>query len=199
MTAIADTDLEQQVRFLMEADKLKGVDRRTKLVDKSRFENSAEHSWHVALCAMVFSSYAADEVDLSRVIRMLLIHDIVEIDAGDTFAYDSVGYEDKLERETEASNRLFGVLPASQGTDLSSLWAEFEENQSPEARYANAIDRVMPVLHNYYAEGASWQKHDITRDQVLKRISVIVDGAPALWPFMTDLLDDAVKKGYLLP
>lgn len=192
-------ELGQEIRFLVEADKLKGIERRTLIVDESRRENSAEHSWHVALAAMTFAPYAAAGVDVAHAMRLLLVHDIVEIDAGDTFAYDKVGYEDKLERETEAMQRLFGLLPDAQQQDFASLWLEFEENETPTAHYANAIDRIMPLLHNYYTKGATWQQHGIRRSQVIERNQGIQKGLPELWPYVVDILEDSVQQGYLLP
>ncbi len=163
--------LDRQVDFLVEIDKLKGIDRRSRLVDDSRFENSAEHSWHVAACAAVLAQHAAPGVDLSRVLQMLLVHDIVEIDAGDTFAYDPSGRSSQYEREAQASARLFGLLPVDQAAGLSSLWEEFDAAETPDAQFANAVDRFMPLLHNYHTEGSSWRKHDVTHAQVLERMA----------------------------
>ena len=192
-------DIEQQIAYLMEIDKLKGIERRTKDVDRSRFENSAEHSWHVALCAMVLSPYAGAEIDLPRVVQMLLVHDIVEIDAGDTFAYDDVGRQDQHDRESVAADRIFGMLPQQQGEELLALWQEFEAAESVDAKFANAIDRFIPLLHNYYTEGETWRKHSITKAQVLERNAIVKSGAPQLWAYVQSIIDDSVSKGYLLP
>ena len=132
-----------------------------------------------------------------RVLQMLLVHDIVEIDAGDTFAYDPSGRSSQYEREAQASARLFGLLPVDQAAGLSSLWEEFDAAQTPDAQFANAVDRFMPLLHNYHTEGSSWRKHDVTHAQVLERMACIQDGMPALWPYVVSLLDDAVQRGYL--
>ena len=192
-------ELDEQVGFLIELDKLKGVYRRSPLMDGSRYENTAEHSWHVAVCATVFARYATSDVDISRVVRMLLVHDIVEIDAGDTFAYDATGRIDQFDREQLASERIFGLLPADQGKELASLWAEFDALETPDSRFANAVDRFLPVLHNYHNQGHSWKKHGVSRTQVDGRVACIEAAAPSLWPYVTALLDDAVRRGYLAP
>ena len=194
-----DNELGRKIDFLLEIDKLKTINRRSVLVDGSRYENSAEHSWHVAMCATVLADYASDAVDMVRVIQLLLVHDIVEIDAGDTFAYDAVGKMDQRERELAASPRIFGLLPCKQAIDLSALWEEFDAQATAESKFANAVDRFMPLLHNYYSEGSSWRKHGVGHDQVLVRMAPIQEAAPALWPYVLQLLNDAVEKGYLLP
>lgn len=143
----------------MEIDKLKTVLRKTFLIDKSRLENTAEHSWHISLMAVVLLEHANDPtLDLNRIIRMLLLHDLVEIDAGDTFAYDAKGYQDKEEREQAAANRLFGLLPEDSQEEWMTLWREFEDGVTPEAKYAAALDRLHPVIHNHYTGGVSWKK-----------------------------------------
>lgn len=193
-----DPRLARQLEFILEVDRLKKVERRTVLTDRSRLENSAEHSWHIALMAVLLSEYSSgDELDLFRVVQMLLIHDIVEIDAGDTFVYDAKAHEDKEEREREAAERLFGLLPEDQGEHLHRLWEEFEARETPEARYAGALDRLQPVLHNLMTEGGSWQQHGVRRSQVVERNAPMEDGAPALWSHVLELLDEAVAKGHL--
>lgn len=191
--------LECQIRFLTEADKLKGVLRRSILMNGSRLENSAEHSWHVSLAALALAGYATEGVDISHVIRMLLVHDLVEIDAGDTFAYDVSGRSDQLQRESAAAKRLFGLLPARQSDEFMALWVEFDARETAESHYANAIDRLLPLLHNYRSKGGTWLKHGVRRAQVLERMRPIESGAPDLWPFVCTLIDDAVDKGYMLP
>ena len=193
--------LRQQIEFIVEIDKLKSVLRQTSLVDGSRRENSAEHSWHIALMAVVLAEYANAEVDLLHTLKMLLIHDTVEIDAGDTFAYDEVGALDKEDREDRAARRIFGLLPADQGAEFYALWREFEGRETPEARLANAMDRMMPVLHNYYNHGGTWRRRDIeiNRVRVEKRVHPIDDGSHELWAFIEELLDDAVERGMLRP
>jgi putative hydrolase of HD superfamily len=193
--------LKRQIAFVVEIDKLKTVFRRTYLItDRSRHENDAEHSWHLAMMAMLLSEYADDpDLDVLQVIRMLLIHDIVEIDAGDTFAYDAIGHESKAEREAEAANRLFGLLPQDQGEWLHRLWQEFELKQTPESKFAAAVDRLQPLLHNYYTDGAAWKEYGINSDQVLAYNRKIADCSGRLWQFVRSLLSDAVNRGFLLP
>jgi putative hydrolase of HD superfamily len=190
--------LTRQIAFIREIDKLKSVLRQTLILDGSRRENTAEHSWNIAVFAMLMYEYAAPpRPDLNRVIRMLLVHDIVEVDAGDTFAYDAVGYEDKAERERAAADRLFGMLPEDQREEWMGLWREFEEVKTPDSRYANAIDRLLPLVHNYYTGGNSWIRHGIVRSQVIRRIGPVESIAPGLWRFALDLLDRAVRQGIL--
>ncbi len=164
--------LQLQITFLRELDKLKGVVRQTVLADKSRHENTAEHSWHATMAALTLAEYANEPVDVTQVIKMLLVHDIVEIDAGDTFAFDKTGYVDKSEREQLAAARIFGLLPAGQGEELKALWLEFEAVESSDAKFANAIDQLMPFLHNVWAEGQGcWKEHQLTYEQVLPVVS----------------------------
>jgi putative hydrolase of HD superfamily len=189
--------LERQLAFLREIDRLKGVVRQTLLLDGSRRENSAEHSWHLAVMALVLAEYAAEPVDLGRVLAMLLVHDLVEVDAGDTFAYDPEAARDKAEREQTAARRLFGLLPPEQGDRLRGLWEEFESGRTPEARFAAALDRLQPLIHNYYTAGASWRRHGVTREQVLERTGAIASGSPALGAYARHLVDAAVAQGML--
>ncbi|TJY44582.1 HD domain-containing protein [Cohnella pontilimi] len=193
-----DERLTRQISFIAEIDKLKGVLRRTRIMDASRFENTAEHSWNIAVFAMLMHEYAEEpRPNLDRVVRMLLIHDIVEIDAGDTFAYDSAGYVDKEEREQAAARRIFGLLPDDQRDEWTELWKEFEAVETKESRYANAMDRLLPLVHNYYTGGASWVKHGIVRSQVVRRVAPVESICPHLWRFAMELLDRAVGKGIL--
>jgi len=189
--------LAQQIQFVIEIDKLKGVLRQTLLTDRSRRENSAEHSWHIALMAVLLAEYAPQPVDVLRVIKMLLVHDLVEIDAGDTFCYDVQHNESKADREAQAADRLFGLLPADQADELRSLWDEFEAQQTMDAQFAATLDRLQPMLHNYETAGGTWQQYGITRDRVLHRAAPIATGAPTLWEFVQQLIEDAVNKGYL--
>jgi putative hydrolase of HD superfamily len=193
-----DDRLEQQIRFIRELDRLKSVQRQTWLIDTHRKENSAEHSWHIAVMALVLAEYTPDgEADLGRVIRMLLVHDIVEIDAGDTFCYDTTAVDGQHEREQAAARRLFGLLPEDIGLKFKALWDEFEAQQTPEALLANALDRLQPILNNFYTDGKSWQDNGISREQVLARNRVMARGAPVLWDYIEKLLDRAVEKGFL--
>ena len=190
--------LEQQVTFILEIDRLKTVYRRTYLTDTSRFENSAEHSWHIAVMAMLLAEHAnTPEVDQLRVIKMLLIHDLVEIDAGDTFAYDSAAHADKAAREQAAADRLFGLLPADQAAEFRALWDEFEARQSPEAKFAGALDRLQPLLHNLYTHGKSWQEHGVRKSQVVSLNRRMAEGAPDLWTYAEKWLEQAAAEGNL--
>lgn len=178
-------------------DKLKQIIRQTPLLDGSRLENDAEHSWHLAMLVLILGEYAEKPVDLTRVLKMVLIHDIVEIDAGDTFCYHPTAHEDKAERELRAAERLFGLLPPEQGHELRALWDEFELRQSNEARFANAVDRVQPLLHNCLTGGLGWKRHGVQLAQVLRRNRPILQGAPLLWDYMQALLRQAVERGHL--
>jgi len=197
MLPSAPDRLARQLRFILEIDRLKGVLRRTLLTDGSRRENSAEHSWHIALAAVLLAEHATEEVDTARVVKMLLVHDVVEIDAGDTYAYDVAAHDDKEERERAAAGRIFGLLPDDQEGEMWALWEEFEGGETAESRFANAIDRLQPMLHNYATEGMAWQQHGVVSSQVLQRNRVIGDGAPSLWEFAERLMAEAVGRGYL--
>ncbi|MBW2176247.1 MAG: HD domain-containing protein [Deltaproteobacteria bacterium] len=190
--------LEKQIQFIIEIDKLKKIVRQTLLTDHSRKENDAEHSWHIALMSVLLSEYAQEKsIDLLHVVTMLLVHDLVEIDAGDTFCYDQKGNADKLERETKAADRIFNILPEDQAASFRSLWDEFEAGKTAEARFAAAMDRLQPLLHNYNTEGGTWKEHRILKDQVIIRNSAIEKGSSTLWAFAAQLIDDAVDKGFL--
>ncbi|MBI4472840.1 MAG: HD domain-containing protein [Acidobacteria bacterium] len=188
---------EQQINFLLEIDKLKSVLRRTYLIAEDRHENTAEHSWHLAMMAMLLAEYANEPIVTARVIMMVLVQDIVEIDAGDTYFYDAAGALDKAERERRAADRLFAVLPEDQGRELRELWEELESGQTPESRFASALDRFIPQLHNYYTQGKSWKEHGVTAERVLERNASMAGGSTKLWEWTRALLDDAVEKGFL--
>jgi putative hydrolase of HD superfamily len=190
--------LEKQMAFIIEIGKLKHVLRRTITIDRDRNENDAEHSWHLAMMAVLLADHAGDSgIDLLRVLKMALIHDIVEIDAGDTYCYDEQANEDKREREVKAADRIFAMLPSDQAVELRSLWEEFEARRTPEARYAAALDRLQPLLLNYHAGGKSWRQHGVTRDQVIRRNQPVVDASPVLWRYARLLIDKALKEGLL--
>ncbi|HET7559768.1 MAG TPA: HD domain-containing protein [Limnochordia bacterium] len=192
--------LERQLAFIREIDKSKRVLRQTLLMDGSRRENDAEHAWHLAVMALVLAEHAkTPKLDLSRVVAMLLVHDLVEIDAGDTFAYDEVGAQDKAEREQRAADRLFALLPDDQGADLRSLWEEFEARATPEARFAASLDRLQPLMHNFATEGAAWRAHGVTADRVLARNRHVEEGSPALWALAQRIIAESVARGYLAP
>lgn len=192
--------LTRQLAFLAEIDRLKHILRQTWLLDSSRRENDAEHSWHIAVMALLLAEHAEAPVDLAKVIKMLLIHDVVEIDAGDTFIYDDAGHADKEEREQSAAKRIFGLLPPDQAAELRALWDEFEARETPDARYAAAIDRLQPLMHNYLTEGKAWRAHGVTADRVLavngERISA---ASQSLWRAAEQMITESVENGHLLP
>ena len=189
---------KRQIEFILEADKLKNVSRRTTLLDRSRQENSAEHSWHIALTLLVLSEYAdEDNLALLQVIKLLLAHDLVEIDADDTYCYDEIGGRDQKMRETKAADRIFNILPPDQAAAFRALWDEYEGKDTPESKFANALDRLQPFLHNYFTRGHTWQKHGIRKNQVIARMQPVDDGSHLLWDYVSSLIDDAVEKGYL--
>ena len=190
--------LEQQMRFLVEVDKMKSVYRRTILIDKTRRESDAEHSWHFALMAMLLAEYADPEkVDCARVIRMALVHDLIEIYAGDTFAYDVQGNQDKRQRETEAADKLFALLPEDQAAEIRALWEEFDAMETPDAQYAAAIDRLQPFLNNYLTQGHTWGLGGVKSAQVYERMDPIRVALPEVWPFVDTMIQESIEKGYL--
>jgi len=189
---------KKQIEFILEVDKLKHVLRQTILMDRSRRENSAEHSWHIALMVFMLPEYSKQtDIDLFHVMKMLVIHDLVEIDAGDTYCYDDKGRQDQAQREEIAADRIFELLPADQAADFRALWDEFEKRDTPESKFANALDRVQPFLHNYFTDGLTWQENNINSRQVHERMRPVKDGAPELWDYVNALVEDAVKKGIL--
>jgi putative hydrolases of HD superfamily len=190
-----DPRLRRQLDFLLELDKLKLVLRRTMVIGESRLENSAEHSWHLGVMAALLREYAPGDVDLERTTTMLLVHDVVEIDAGDTFVFDAAAMADKEERELRAAERLFGLLPPDQAERLRGLWDEFEIGATPEARFANALDRFHALLQNVANGGGTWKRHGVSREQVLERMEPIRGGAPALWPHVVAALDEVMGEG----
>jgi putative hydrolase of HD superfamily len=192
-----DADLADRLRFLLEADSLKTVLRRNSLTDGSRRENSGEHSWHLALMATVLAPYSAEPIDVGRVVEMLLVHDIVEIDAGDAFVYDKAAREQKEELELRAADRLFAMVPGDDGARLRARWDEFEARETPESRFAHSVDRLSPLLLNHANRGELWAEYGITADRVLAYNAHIADGSPDLWTAARAVLDDAIGKGWL--
>lgn len=191
------TRLFRQIEFLIEIDRLKSIVRQSLLVDGSRQEDSAEHSWHLAVLAMVLAEHSRTPVDLLKVLKMILVHDIVEIDAGDTYCYDEKGNRDKAERENKAADRIFSLLPTDQAEELRSLWEEFESAKTPDALFAAALDRLQPLLNNFRSGGIMWQKHGIREEQVLSRNSSMAKGAPVLWDYAQKMIADAISKGWI--
>ena len=191
-----ESRLTRQINFLLELDKLKHVLRQSILLDASRRENDVEHSWHLAMMVMVLGEYAPAGIDLPRVMQMALVHDIVEIDAGDTFIYGEQG--DKAERERRAADRIFTLLPPDQTAEIRALWEEFEAGTTLEARFAKALDRVEPLLLNIYTQGKMWREKGVIAEQVRsKNYATLAAGAPALADYMRRLVELAVEKGYL--
>lgn len=187
--------LQKQMDFILEADKIKKVTRQTYLSDGSRKENDAEHSWHLALMCGLLAEYASEKIDVAKTMLMVLIHDIVEIDAGDTYAYDTSGNATKREREVKAAERIFQLLPKDQARLLRDLWEEFEASSTPEARFALALDKIQPVLLNNASGGVSWREHQVQISQILKRNEKTPEGSEALWAYAKGLIDKNVENG----
>lgn len=187
--------LERQIQFLIEIDKTKQIFRKTKLFDKSRFENAAEHAWHLGLMAMVLGEYANEKIDLAKVIKMVLIHDIVEIDAGDTIVYDTKSRTEAQEKESLAAERIFSILPKDQKKAFIALWKEFEERKSPEAKFAAAIDRFEPILQNRLTDYYTWKAHGISYAQLQVRNKHIQDGSEVIWEVVQEIFSEAKEKG----
>lgn len=192
-------DLSQQLNFILELDKLKAVYRKALIkTDNNRYENSAEHSWHISLTAHILSPYAEGNVDISRVCLMLLIHDIVEIDAGDTFAFDHHAVlGQQADKEIEAANRIFGLLPEPQRSFILELWHEFEKAESADAQFAKAMDRILPLIQNMQNEGGSWAQHNVSKHQVIQRNQYLATSAPKLWAYVLEQIELATEKGWL--
>lgn len=189
----------RQIEFILELDKLKQIQRRTYLTDASRWENTAEHSWHVTLAALVLAEHADEKPDIGRVLRMLLVHDVVEIDADDTFCYDESGVAGQAKREQVAADRLFALLPDDQAGDFKALWEEFEAGNTPEARFARTLDRLQPLLQNVASQGRAWRENRISKDQVLRRVADSPEASGRIQNHFQLLIDAAVEKGYLNP
>lgn len=189
--------IARQFAFIIEADRLKEVFRQTLLTQSRRPENDAEHSWHICLMAVILAEHSNMPVDLLRVLKMLTIHDLVEIDAGDTYAYDTAGMANQHARECLAADRIFGLLPPDQAADFRAVWDEFEARETPEARFAAALDRVHPMLLNILTQGQKWREHGVTLPKVIARNQHAADGAAAVWAHALELLNQAVADGHL--
>ncbi|MDR1536399.1 MAG: HD domain-containing protein [Clostridiales bacterium] len=188
-------ELSAQIKFLIEVDKMKGILRQTLVIDGTRRENDAEHSWHIALMALTLKGCVAFEVNANRAIEMALIHDLVEIYAGDTFAYDKDGYADKEIREREAAQKLFSILPSSQAEEFKSLWEEFEQMLTPEALYAAAVDRLQPFINNCNTNWHTWMHHEVSKEQVLERMAPVAKALPQVWGYVEAELKRAENMG----
>lgn len=189
------TRLEQQIQFLVEIDKVKNIFRQTYLADGKRKENDAEHSWHIALMAFVLKEYVKEPVEVMKVMLMVLIHDLVEIDAGDTYAYDSVGALDKREREEKAADRIFGLLPKDQGSYFRELWEEFEAYETADAKYAHLLDNFQPILLNDASGGKSWAEHGVKKSQIYKRNEKVEETSDAVWQKIQDIVQKNINLG----
>ena len=190
--------LRQQLDFLVEIDRLKQIERQTHITGGSRRENTAEHSWHLAMYALILAEWSNADVDLFHVLALCLVHDIVEIDAGDTFAYDTSANADKADREQRAAKRLFGLLPDDQAQYMWRLWEEYEAQETSESKFANAVDRMQPAMLNHHAGDESpWKRHGVTYPQAVKRLSPIGDGSKALWSHTEMLIQQARDRGQL--
>lgn len=193
------TRLEKQMEFILEADKLKSIIRQSYIADGSRKEDDADHSWHLALMCLMLKEHSNEEIDALRVISMVLIHDLVEIDAGDTYAYDDEGNSTKRAREVKAAERIFGLLPEDQKLYLWELWEEFEQCETKEAKFANTLDRVQPMLLNDIAGGKAWREHQVKEEQIEKRNSKTPEGSETLWNYCQTLIKQNIEKGNIIP
>jgi putative hydrolases of HD superfamily len=192
--------LGRQIAFMVEVDKLKEVFRQTKLINSRRQENDAEHSWHLCLTVILLAEHAnSPDLDVLRVLKMVILHDLVEIDAGDTFAYDEAGMTDQHEREAVAADRIFGMLPDDQAREFRRCWDEFEAQETPEAQFALSCDRFQPMLLNLMTDGASWKEHGITHDRVVARNHCVENGSTTMWKRMSAMLEEAVELGIVNP
>ncbi|MCM1083113.1 MAG: HD domain-containing protein [Clostridium sp.] len=195
--SVVDERLKKQLAFILELDKIKKIGRQTYLSDASRKENDAEHSWHLAIMAVLLAEQANEKIDVLKTVTMVLIHDVVEIDAGDTFAYDSAGNESKREREERAADRIFNILPPDQAKYMRELWEEFEARETAEAKFADTLDHVQPLLLNDASKGLSWREHEIKKSQVMKRNEKIGEGSDALWEYARGLIQKNTELGNL--
>jgi len=192
--------LEQQIAFILEVDRLKEIFRQTECTQSRRAENDAEHSWHLCLVVIVLAEHAnVPDLDVLRVLKMVIIHDLVEIDAGDTYAYDAAAMVGQHEREAKAADRIFGLLPPDQAREFRAIWDEFEAHETPAARFALAVDRFQPMLLNCHTEGAAWRRHGVTQDRVLARNQAVAEGCRPVWEYVVRMVQEAVNHGHLAP
>ena len=189
--------LDQQLKFTAEIDKMTSVYRRTLLISGERPENDAEHSWHIAVMALLFKEYCVEEPSVERAIKMCVVHDLIEIYAGDTFAYDVSGNASKADRENEAADRLFAQLPSEQGAEIRALWEEFDAMETVDAKYAACLDRIQPFLHNTLTEGHTWRDGGAVRSQVEKRMTVVREFMPEVYKWISSNLDRSVERGWI--
>lgn len=193
-----DLNLLKQIDFIREIDKLKYIQRRTRLFNSDRHENDAEHSWHLAMMVIILAGHSNASIDILKVVKMVLIHDIVEIDAGDTFIYDTQKNHTNTKEELVAAKRIFGLLPADQAAELIEIWQEFEEGQTAEAKFAKSMDRLEPLLQNTSNNGGTWAEYDVDYQKVYDKKKVINEGSASIWHFAENLLNESVEKGILV-
>ncbi|MBQ1518250.1 MAG: HD domain-containing protein [Ruminococcus sp.] len=189
--------LKKQIEFMLELDKMKNIYRQTYVLHEDRKENDAEHSWHLAILAFILAEHSNKPVDVAKVMKMVLIHDVVEIDAGDTYCYDSEGYKTKADREERAAQRIFGLLPEDQKVEMYRLWREFEDSVTDDARFAAVLDRIQPLLLNYTKSGISWKEHDVFKEQVISRNKAYFDVSDDIAELIISIIDDAHSNGWL--
>lgn len=190
--------LQKQIAFIKEIDKVKSIFRQTYLADGTRKDNDAEHSWHIALMAVLLKEYVSEDVDVAKVMTMVLIHDLVEIDAGDTYAYDSEGAKSKREREVKAADRIFGILPEDQGMYFRELWEEFEAYETPDAKYAHLLDNFQPLLLNDASGGRSWNEHGVHKSQIYKRNEKVQETSEEIWNTIQEVVESHIAKGNII-
>lgn len=189
--------LKKQINFMLELDKMKNIYRQTYVLHENRKENDAEHSWHLAILAFLLAEYASVPIDVTRVMKMVLVHDVVEIDAGDTYCYDEAGNKTKAEREEKSAQRIFGLLPDDQKEEFYSLWREFEDNQTNDSKFAAVLDKMQPVILNYTKNGISWKEHGVYKEQVEQRCLSSSEASDKLAELIQSIIDDAASKGFL--
>jgi putative hydrolase of HD superfamily len=194
---ILNDRLLKDIEFIVEIDKMKSILRQTSLIEEDRREDDAQHSWHISVMTMVLNEYANEEIEEKKVIKMLLIHDLVELYAGDTFCYDKKGNEDKREREVMAANKIFGMLKEEKALHFRELWDEFEEMETPEALFAASMDRLQPMLSNYYNGGGTWKKFGVEKEAIYKRIAPVKKSSDKLWEFVEHMIEDAQSRGLI--
>lgn len=194
---LVNTRLLKDIDFIVELDRMKTILRQTSLITEDRREDDAQHSWHISVMAMVLSEYANEKIDTFRVIKMLLIHDLVELYAGDTFCYDKTANQDKKEREMAAADQIFGMLDEDKAIEMRALWDEFEDGETPEAIFAASMDRLQPMLNNYHNSGGTWKKFDVPQSDIYKRIAPVKKSSDELWTFVEYMLEDALEKGLI--
>ena len=193
-----DDRLKEQIDFILEIDKMKEILRQNYLADGSARENDADHSWHLAMMALILSEYSNEKVDVTRVVPMVLTHDLVEIDAGDTYAYDEAGALTKEKREKAAADRIFGILPKEQGTWMRGLWDEFEACNTPESKFAHVLDNCQPLFLNDASNGRSWEEHQVKKSQIYKRNQKTGEGSEVIWEYMKELIDKHIALGHVI-